>query len=659
MADIFAAKATVDAACELVDRYDLPVFPCREKDLIVDGKVKATAKSPLTHHGFKDASKDLGGVRYWFGIEFPHALIGVPTGATTRLLVVDIDPKGAEWLRENAGRMACERIHKTQRGHHYVYRMPSTEIGCSKDHFAEGVDVRADGGYVIYWPSHGLEAIGCLEDVTLPPGWLMDLLTGPRISHVSRNEHGLITEGRNDFLSRKAFRMRKAGCSGEEILEGLRAANRVEFTIPLDDKEVRGIAERKVRNVQPASTEDRTLIQINGGQLHAYAGQAERLLADEIYVRGQELVRLGKAPELTPVGIQRDDEQVVVVPVGQEFLRRRLTERADFQVFRRREKEWVSVDCPRDLATNIACAGDWPEFRPLTGIATAPFLRPDHSLCDTPGYDASSHVFFAPNAEFPAIPRHPTKDQAATAAEDLLSPFSEFPFATEEARAAFASHLLTSAARYAIDVAPAFAYTAPLPGTGKSLLAGIPSRIEHGTPPAMRPFPDGDEELRKTLLGSLLAGDTTLILDNAPNGQRVRSPILCGFITASVYQDRRLGSSENPKLPNRCSVVMTGNNLTPSGDLARRCLIVRLDANTENVRGRDFQIRDIARYVIHHRPALLTAAITIIRAYAAAGYPDMGRPLPSKPGAGWHGIRCSGSGTPMPRTPKSKRLTTR
>lgn len=373
----------------------------------------------------------------------------------------------------------------------------------------------------------------------------------------------------------------------------------------------------------------RPVIQLIGGQLHAYAAEAERMLADEVYERGSQLVRIGKAPELQSNGINRDAEQAVIVPVGQEYLRRKLTERFEFQTFRRREREWVAVDCPRDLAANIAHAGDWPEFQTLTGIATAPFLRPDHSLCDKPGYDAASRVFLAPNASFPQIARKPTKVDAEQALDELAAPFAEFPFASLDAKAAFLSHILTSAARHALDATPAVIYTAPLAGTGKSLLSGMASRIEHGTPPAMRPFPDGDDELRKSLLGSLLAGDTTLILDNIPNGQRVRSPILCSFITSTVYQDRRLGSSENPRLPNRCTVVATGNNITPTGDLARRCIIVRLDANSESVRARDFQIRDIAAHVALHRPNLLAAALTVIRAYVTAGYPDVGRPLPS------------------------------
>ena len=44
----------------------------------------------------------------------------------------------------------------------------------------------------------------------------------------------------------------------------------------------------------------------------------------------------------------------------------------------------------------------------LAGIVNTPFLRPDGSLCETPGYDAASGMLFKPDGEiFPPIPQHP------------------------------------------------------------------------------------------------------------------------------------------------------------------------------------------------------------------------------------------------------------
>jgi len=376
---------------------------------------------------------------------------------------------------------------------------------------------------------------------------------------------------------------------------------------------------------------ERTPIELRGGELHLYVDAAHRLLADDVFVRGRELVRIGEAPELVSAlhrGLQRRNDQHVIVPVSSEWLRLELTARADFKRWDERRRKFASVDCPAHLAVNIAASGEWPHFRPLDAIATAPFLRADRSVCDTPGYDPASRVYLAPSQEFPEVPRRPLREDALQALSVLLAPFDQFPFATPHAQAAFIAHILTAVARHAIDVSPAFLYTAPLAGTGKTLLASMPSLIAQGVPPAMRPYVDESEELRKVLLAVLLGGDAGLLLDNVPSGTKLRSPTLCAFVTSEVYSDRRLGASDSPQLPNRCICTLTGNNLTPAGDFARRSIIVRLDANSESVQGRDFKIQDLKAHIAEHRARLLIAALTIVRAHCLAA-PAGERPLPS------------------------------
>jgi putative DNA primase/helicase len=375
----------------------------------------------------------------------------------------------------------------------------------------------------------------------------------------------------------------------------------------------------------------RPVVSLDGGELHKNAAQCEANLADELYVRDRQLVRIGGAKEVAPERdgvVRRDDSQAAIIPATPEYLRRRLNERVRFRKYRHREKSYGWVDCPRDLPLNIAGQGDWPTFRRLDAIARAPYVRSNGSICETPGYDENSRVFYQPNAEFPSIPNNPTRDDAAYALGVLLRPFEEFPFATEPARSGFVAHILTEVVRAAIGTSPIFFYTAPTPGTGKTLLSEMPSRIVHGGGPALRPWVEG-EELRKNLFSSLLAGDRTIGFDNLPNGAKVRSSVLCSFATAETYSDRKLGASEAPSLPNRSVVFLTGNNLTPVGDLARRSIVIRLDADTTNLRDRRFLITDLRAYVAAHRPDLLVAALTIIGAYVASGEMSGEPPLPS------------------------------
>ncbi len=111
-------------------------------------------------------------------------------------------------------------------------------------------------------------------------------------------------------------------------------------------------------------------------------------------------------------------------------------------------------------------------MRRLTTIATAPFIRPDGSICETRGYDAACSVFYQPNADFSAVPANPTRKDAERALAILLEPFSEFPFANDAARSAFAAHILTEIVRPAINTSPAFFYTAPTPGDGQDPAVG-------------------------------------------------------------------------------------------------------------------------------------------------------------------------------------------
>jgi len=374
----------------------------------------------------------------------------------------------------------------------------------------------------------------------------------------------------------------------------------------------------------------RPLIQMVGGSLPDNAAACEKILSRELYVRGGRPVRIGVAtdlPEANAQKIERDADQAVSVQVSAEYIRRRLTESADFQ--KPKQKGWTSVDCPKDLANNIMGYGEWPHFRPLVAIAAAPFFRADFSICETPGYDRASGIYYQPVKNFPKIRPNPTREDALAAKELLLAPFGDFPFASTIAVASFAAHVLSAVTRAALDVAPVFVYSAPQAGHGKTKLMRMANWIANGCEPAMRPYSDEGDELRKVLYAVLLAGDPTICFDNLHAGAKIRSPTLCAFVTALKYNDRRLGTSESRDIQNRTLVTLTGNNITTAGDLGRRSIICRLVLDAERTDGREFKIPDLESYIKEHRGELLCAALTIIRAYIVAGRPAQAKPMPS------------------------------
>jgi KaiC/GvpD/RAD55 family RecA-like ATPase len=143
------------SAIQSFARTGAPVFPCD------------SAKRPLTPNGFHDASRDPERIRAWW-TRWPGALVGVPMGSVSGLVCIDYDsykndPASRDWFEANADALQIARIHGTQRvGRHYVYRTPEgarirNQAGAVLDGKKRAaIDVRGDGGYIIWWPLHGL-----------------------------------------------------------------------------------------------------------------------------------------------------------------------------------------------------------------------------------------------------------------------------------------------------------------------------------------------------------------------------------------------------------------------------------------------------------------------------------------------------------------------
>jgi hypothetical protein len=151
----------------LLEGRALHIFPCRAD------------KEPACEHGFNDAVADQAGIdRLWSGVWSRHrstTLIGVATGVISGIAVIDIDPRrgGDKWFFENRDRLPKTRTHESQSGgQHLIYRH-ILGMRCSKDKIASGVEIKADGGYVIWWCEHGCRVL-CEGPVAEFPRWLFD-----------------------------------------------------------------------------------------------------------------------------------------------------------------------------------------------------------------------------------------------------------------------------------------------------------------------------------------------------------------------------------------------------------------------------------------------------------------------------------------------------
>ncbi|MEC7369604.1 MAG: AAA family ATPase [Pseudomonadota bacterium] len=132
-----------ELALSISKRYEVPVFPCNED------------KSPLTPHGFKDASDDPERIQELFNNP-RAALVGMPTGEISGISVLDLDvpkkegePSGLEWLDQNIQYLPITLVIKTRRGGRHLYYRHIKGVKNTAGKIAPRVDTRGDGGYVI------------------------------------------------------------------------------------------------------------------------------------------------------------------------------------------------------------------------------------------------------------------------------------------------------------------------------------------------------------------------------------------------------------------------------------------------------------------------------------------------------------------------------
>lgn len=115
-------------------------------------------KAPLTPHGFKDATRDPDLIRSWWS-RWVDANIGIATGEPSGVSVIDVDlGKGGEesldaLIAAHGGDFLNTYTVQTGSGGVHLFYKNVPGLGCSAGTLAPGIDVRAEGGYVVAAPS--------------------------------------------------------------------------------------------------------------------------------------------------------------------------------------------------------------------------------------------------------------------------------------------------------------------------------------------------------------------------------------------------------------------------------------------------------------------------------------------------------------------------
>ena len=141
-------------------RMGYPVFP-----------LSHLSKKPLPgSKGFLDASTNLAIVQMMFR-KVPQANVGI---ATAGLVVFDKDPDGDDWMMENWDSLEnAPRQTTPRKGCHFIFNQNGEPVRSRGGAF-HGIDIRADGGYIVAPPSYVIDekcngSYQWVEGYELPP----------------------------------------------------------------------------------------------------------------------------------------------------------------------------------------------------------------------------------------------------------------------------------------------------------------------------------------------------------------------------------------------------------------------------------------------------------------------------------------------------------
>lgn len=413
---------------------------------------------------------------------------------------------------------------------------------------------------------------------------------------------------------------------GEDIADFIER-RRGEVCDPVDVRhEIEALAQDAPLRQPPESITDieRVDVELTQGERHVALDRVEEVLRalrqPLLYQRSGQLV-YPRVPVRSGSGGTDGPETVGIKTANASSVAESLNRVARFH--RINDKgEAKPRDCPREVAEWYASRPSW-RLPALQQVSGGPVMVADGRIVDRPGFDHQSGVYvFLDGLKWPGVPRSPAQADAQRALGILKVPFAGFPFEDEADRAIALAAVCTGVARLACGKAPAFAFTAPSAATGKGLACNVIANIVSGHDAPAMSMGGSEEETEKRIFALLLEGAPVVMFDNLE--RELGGESICSAITEAVFASRHLGYSRTGRVSTLSTLwLANGNNLVVSGDARTRVVTARLDAGCERPWTRKFD-GDLLQDVRKRRGEFLSAALTILVAYRAAGSPDQG-----------------------------------
>jgi hypothetical protein len=281
------------------------------------------------------------------------------------------------------------------------------------------------------------------------------------------------------------------------------------------------------------------------------------------------------------------------------------------------EVEYIPARPPQDVMSDILSLPSLP-FYQLESIAQAPVFVPPGKLLRRDGYDPESGILLRLQGLDEVRADMPISEARDLLLNELLI---DFPFVEAAGWAHTLALILQPFVRSLVKGAtPLYLIDAPARGTGKGLLADVFALIPTGALAEVMVLTRDSDETEKRITAALLAGLSHVLFDNVTD---LRAAVLAAVLTAELWRGRLLGASKMVHVSNTATWLATGNNITLSDELVRRVIPIRLDAGVERPEERTaFRRPNLTEWVRQHRTELVSACLSLVQAWIAAGMPN-------------------------------------
>ena len=231
----------------------LPLFHIAKDGKCACGRYKCNpGKHPRISKWPQLASTEPSQIADWWN-QWPDSNVGIVTGSKSGLLCLDVDPRNGgdealKKLEQRIGKVSGDALTAQTGGggQHLIFQHPGGYIKSKANELGAGLDIKADGGYIVAAPSNHISggvyewSSGLYDPPDVPEG-LLNLLIGDFATNCKPDSYAKVGE-RNNHLASFAGKLRAKGYTRHKLEIALLEENALRCSPPKSPSEVKTIA---------------------------------------------------------------------------------------------------------------------------------------------------------------------------------------------------------------------------------------------------------------------------------------------------------------------------------------------------------------------------------------------------------------------------------